>query len=244
VAVSLGAVSISDSTGTLESLSYLGLSTVVIRNYSQAGTQLTYVKLSGESNGDAGDQYTGLDRFGRVVDQRWIVTTTGAALDRWQYGYDRDGNVLYSNNLVNSSFSELYHANGAGNDYDNLNQLTNFARGTPFVGTGVGLDVDGFGVLAGVDLDRPLNRLITNLHRVFVALRGEFPRLDLVLVGHFLACGFNGHCGPSALELFHFLFRRIILGARGAHGQCGDQATQSQHHYCVQSHGMPPSKAR
>jgi hypothetical protein len=28
----------------------------------------------GESNGDGGDQYTGLDRFGRVVDQRWIIT--------------------------------------------------------------------------------------------------------------------------------------------------------------------------
>jgi RHS repeat-associated protein len=90
---------------------------------------LTYVKLSGESNGDAGDQYTGLDRFGRVVDQRWIVTATGTALDRWQYGYDRDGNVLYSNNLVNSSFSELYHQNGSSYGYDNLNQLTNFARG-------------------------------------------------------------------------------------------------------------------
>ena len=45
--------SISDSTGTLESYSYLGLSTVVIRSQPQAGTQLTYVKLSGESNGDA-----------------------------------------------------------------------------------------------------------------------------------------------------------------------------------------------
>jgi RHS repeat-associated protein len=122
--------SISDGATTLESLSYLGLSTVVIRSYPQPGTELTYVKLSGESNGDAGDQYTGLDRFGRVVDQRWIVTATGTTLDRCQHGYDRDGNVLYSNNLVNSSFSELYHANGSGNDYDNLNQLTNFARGT------------------------------------------------------------------------------------------------------------------
>ena len=62
--------SISDSTGTLVSYSYLGLSTVVIENYPQPGVELTYVKLSGESNGDAGDQYTGLDRFGRVVDQR------------------------------------------------------------------------------------------------------------------------------------------------------------------------------
>ena len=25
-----------------------------------------------EGNGDAGDQYTGLDRFGRVMDQRWL----------------------------------------------------------------------------------------------------------------------------------------------------------------------------
>jgi YD repeat-containing protein len=90
---------------------------------------LTYIKQTGEPNGDAGDQYTGLDRFGRVVDQRWIDTASGTALDRWQYGYDRDGNVLYSNNLINTNFSELYHANGAGNDYDNLNQLTNFARG-------------------------------------------------------------------------------------------------------------------
>ena len=88
------------------------------------------MKLSGESNGDGGDQYTGLDRFGRVVDQRWIVTSTGTALDPFQYGYDQDGNVLYKLNLVNTSFSELYHANGLSNGYDNLNQLVAFARGT------------------------------------------------------------------------------------------------------------------
>ncbi len=60
---------------------------------------------------DGGDQYTGLDRFGRVVDQNWLNTGTAPATDRFQYGYDRDGNVLYKNNLVNSAFSELYHAN-------------------------------------------------------------------------------------------------------------------------------------
>jgi len=101
----------------------------VVESYPQPGVELTYVKLSGESTGDAGDQYTGLDRFGRVVDQRWIVTSTGAATDRFQYGYDQDSNVLYRNNLVNTSFGELYHANGSSNGYDNLNRLTNFARG-------------------------------------------------------------------------------------------------------------------
>jgi len=89
----------------------------------------------GAGTGDAGDQYTGLDRFGRVDDQRWINTATSTATDRFQYGYDRDGNVLYKNNLVKSSFSELYHANSSASGdnntaYDNLNRITGFRRGT------------------------------------------------------------------------------------------------------------------
>jgi RHS repeat-associated protein len=122
--------SIADGSTTLESLSYLGLNTVVKRSHPQDGVDLTYIKQTGESNGDAGDQYTGLDRFGRVVDQRWIITSSGTATDRFQYGYDRDSNVLYRDNLVNSSFGKLYQANGDGNGYNNLNQLTNFARST------------------------------------------------------------------------------------------------------------------
>jgi RHS repeat-associated protein len=115
--------SISDSGVTLEGYSYLGLGTVVIRSHPQPGVDLTYVKQTGESNGDAGDQYIGLDRFGRVVDQRWIKTSTGVATDRFQYTYDRDGNVLSRTNVVNTSFNETY-------SYDNLNQLASFARGS------------------------------------------------------------------------------------------------------------------
>jgi RHS repeat-associated protein len=121
--------SLSDSTGTLESYSYLGLDTVVQRARPQINVNLTYIKQTGESNGDAGDQYTGLDRFGRVVDQRWINTSTGTATDRFQYGYDRDSNALWRNNVVNTAFGELYHTSGAGNGYDGLNQLTAFSRG-------------------------------------------------------------------------------------------------------------------
>jgi RHS repeat-associated protein len=115
--------SLSDSTGTLEGYSYLGLSTVVTRSHPQPGVDLTYVKQGSESNGDAGDQYTGLDRFGRVVDQRWIKTSTGTATDWFQYGYDRDSNALYRDNLVNGAFGELF-------SYDGLNQIASFARGT------------------------------------------------------------------------------------------------------------------
>jgi len=49
---------------------------VVARSHPQPGVDLSYVKLSGESVGDAGDQYTGLDRLGRIVDQRWRSGST------------------------------------------------------------------------------------------------------------------------------------------------------------------------
>jgi RHS repeat-associated protein len=121
--------SISDSSATLESYKYLGLSTVVERDHPQTTVNLTYISQSG-GTGDAGDQYTELDRFGRVVDQNWYNTTTSSSTDDFQYSYDQDGNPLYKNNTVSSSFSELYHASGAGNGYDGLNQLSAFARGT------------------------------------------------------------------------------------------------------------------
>src|SRR5262249_16603852 len=73
-------------------------------------------------------QYVGLDRFGRVVDQRWSMSSSSTA-DRFQYGYDRDDNVLFKKNTLSPGNSELYHANGSSNGYDQLNRLTNFTRG-------------------------------------------------------------------------------------------------------------------
>jgi RHS repeat-associated protein len=120
----------------LQDYQYLGLSTVV----SQAdadGITLTYIHQSGDTLAiaDGGDQYTGLDRFGRVSDQNYVNVSTSTSTDRFQYGYDRDGNVLYKNNLVNSADSELYHANSSTSGdnntaYDPLNRLVSYQRGT------------------------------------------------------------------------------------------------------------------
>ena len=90
---------------------YLGLSTIVQRTDGD-GIALTYIKQPGDTlaGSDAGDQYVGLDRFGRVDDQNWVIISTGASTDRFQYGYDRDGNVLYKNNRVNSSFGLTFAA--------------------------------------------------------------------------------------------------------------------------------------
>ncbi len=117
--------SLSDSTGTLESYQYLGVDSVVERDHPQSSVNLTYIEQSGDSYAitDGGDEYTGLDRFGRVIDQNWVNAGTGVSVDRIQYGYDADGNVLYKKNLVDAVFSELY-------SYDSLNQLSSFERGT------------------------------------------------------------------------------------------------------------------
>jgi RHS repeat-associated protein len=113
--------SISDSTGTLESYAFLGLGTVVERDHPQPGLDLSYVSPT-SSTGDAGDQYTGLDRFGRVAEQLWTNAASTAVSD-FLYGYDRNSNAVYRDDQVNTSFGELY-------TYDGLNQLSSFQRGT------------------------------------------------------------------------------------------------------------------
>jgi RHS repeat-associated protein len=96
-----------------------GLGTVVKRAHPEPDVDLTYIDPL--STGDGGDQYVGLDRFGRIVNQLWTDGTT--TTDHFQYGYDRNSNRLYRENVLEAAFSELY-------GYDDLNQLTNFARGT------------------------------------------------------------------------------------------------------------------
>ena len=162
--------SVSDSTGTLESYDYLGQDTVVKRGHSQPGVDLTYIAASG--TGDAGDQYTGLDRFGRVVDQQWVEC--GTPLDRFQYGYDRDSNRLYRDNAVNSAFGELY-------SYDGFNQIATFDRGTLNGGktaiTGTvarsqGFDFDALGNFDGVTTNGTTQSRTANAQNEITSIGG------------------------------------------------------------------------
>ncbi len=108
----------------LQSDLYLGLGTIVQENDGN-GTELTYIAPATPTPtptpsappttiDSAGDRYTGLDRFGRVVFQNWYNTSTGAQTQGDQYGYDNNGDVLFDN-VVNqgttaASYSQLYHA--------------------------------------------------------------------------------------------------------------------------------------
>jgi RHS repeat-associated protein len=123
--------SVSDSSGSLQSYSYLGLDTPVTFTDGN-GVELSFLGTVGSTGGDAGDQYTGLDRFGRVIDQNWNTASTGAGIDQSQYGYDADSNVTYMDNVTNTS-SGTINSTLAGESqlytYDNLNRLTTFSSG-------------------------------------------------------------------------------------------------------------------
>jgi RHS repeat-associated protein len=107
---------------TLEAFKYLGAGTVIERSRPEVNVTLSMVNFSGTA-GPAGDKYTGLDRFGRVVDQRWTrgTTATSPVLDRYGYTYDRNSNRLTRSNALAAAFSETYA-------YDALNQLQSFNR--------------------------------------------------------------------------------------------------------------------
>jgi RHS repeat-associated protein len=92
---------------------------------------LTYIKLVSETNGEGGDQYAGLDRFYRVVDQRWRKPSDGSHVCRQKHAYDRASNKLYTNDLVFPALSELYHTNDVPTQksYDPLSRLLDFRRG-------------------------------------------------------------------------------------------------------------------
>ena len=102
----------------LASYSYLGLGTIVVEDYQQPDVRLEYFFDSA---------YSGWDRFGRVVDQRWYDYGASADRDRFTYGYDRDSNRLYRENPLVAAKDEFY-------SYDAVNRLATFDRGDLNVG--------------------------------------------------------------------------------------------------------------
>ncbi len=84
--------------------------------YPAANLQLTLKRQSGDPVGDAGDIYTGYDRFGRTVDLRWRLFSTGAQRERVQYGFDRDSRRTWRRRVEVTGWDNAYH-------YDSLGQL-------------------------------------------------------------------------------------------------------------------------
>lgn len=105
---------------------YLGLVGVVDLDYTEPDVEYTLIGTTGGNDPDTGDIYRGLDRFGRVKDSYWYDYGSSSDVDRIQYGYDRNSNRIYRENVVadtlSKRFDELY-------DYDGINRLKAMQRG-------------------------------------------------------------------------------------------------------------------
>ncbi len=107
---------------TVASYTYLGLDTIVESSHAEPSLRNTYIQQAGDSAGDAGDRYVGLDRFDRIVDARWMKGT--ANVDRFQSCYTAASNRLWrANRVATSSQDEFY-------SYDGLYRLNALQRGS------------------------------------------------------------------------------------------------------------------
>ena len=110
---------IGDGTSTQASYTYLGAGRIIVEDYEDIDVKVSYLESSGN--------VTGLDRFGRVVDQVW--TDYGAdpdtVLDHFSYTHDRASNRTSRTNELNHDFDEDY-------TYDGLDRLTDADRADTF----------------------------------------------------------------------------------------------------------------
>ena len=134
-----------DDAQSFAAYTYLGASQVVKVDYPEPAVGLTYLKQDGDppfGSGDPrdpGDQYAGLDRFGRIQDQRWLKqgsssssssSSSTTALERVKLYYNQAENIVTRQNLVAPGGQDEVYA------YDGLYQLQNFQRGTLDTDTG------------------------------------------------------------------------------------------------------------
>ena len=118
---------VDDDNTHLADYAYLGERSFVVADSPEPEVKWMLPSLTGSNDPDTGDIYSGLDRFGRVKDNRWYDYGSSADVDRIQYGYDRAGNRIWRQNTVadalSKHFDELY-----GNDL--IHRLKELSRGT------------------------------------------------------------------------------------------------------------------
>jgi RHS repeat-associated protein len=112
-----------EGSATLCTYRYLGAGVFIGVKYDAASdVELTY---QDGGTGDAGDQYTGLDRFGRLVETLWKKGTTAQVHS--QYGRNKFGGITWRKDLT-------AHAQGVTTEdnyyrYDGIYQVKEHQRG-------------------------------------------------------------------------------------------------------------------
>lgn len=113
---------VTGETDELVNYTYCGSAWQVRVGYPLPDVELTYRQLSGERPGDAGDPYTGYDRFGRTVEMPWLKTSDGSVIERSGYGFDANSRRTWQTRPQTDTQDQQYH-------YDALSQVSSAARG-------------------------------------------------------------------------------------------------------------------
>ena len=130
----------------LASYQYLGLNTIVTEKYQEPEIELDYTGGT--------DAYTGLDQFGRAIDQVWKnYSTGGSPLDEFKYGYNSAGDVQWKQNVAADDAGQLFDESYTYNDLGELTgaqrgQLTSDGKGGEVVNGGTPIysaSLDGLG---------------------------------------------------------------------------------------------------
>jgi RHS repeat-associated protein len=110
---------------TLVTYSYLGGGQLVTRHYNQPVIERSIVTGSGSN------PYAALDRFGRLIDLKWIKDSKSGKVDivRFEYGYDRVSNRLFERNTVLAGSPAVNPGVDSLFGYDQLNRLTQCETG-------------------------------------------------------------------------------------------------------------------
>jgi YD repeat-containing protein len=115
-----------DDLTVLAEFQYLGSVMPVVTSLPQPAIQRRWKKLSGQPDGDAGDPYTGYDRFGRTEQMQWWTTGgSPASLVNVQWGYNRASQKTWRKDLLAPGSTGQDQHFG----YDGLNQATERQRG-------------------------------------------------------------------------------------------------------------------
>jgi RHS repeat-associated protein len=108
-------------TTTFAAYHYDGAGQILVEDYATAEVRLD---LWGQTAGT----YAGLDRFGRVKRQLWRDYGADANADEFRYGYDKNSNRLWKENVVSGELETPKHLDELY-AYDKLNRLTAADRG-------------------------------------------------------------------------------------------------------------------
>lgn len=118
---------VSGESADLVTYEFAGLGRVVTLDYPGSDAKLSYLKPAGfVGSGDAGDDMTGYDRFGRTVAMPWAKTSDGTALADISYGYDEMSRRTFRGDATPAAAGEFDQHFG----YDPLGQILSRTRGT------------------------------------------------------------------------------------------------------------------